>query len=766
MAEELTRNLDPYAGAPMEGVGDLLPLVEAKLALPRQRPKMVERPRLLRALYAAGEAALTLVAAPPGYGKTTAVRAWCARQPAPVAWLTLDAGDNDPVRLWWYLATAVDRVHQGLGRQALRRLSANGGSIESPVDELLNRIAASGMGMVLVLDDLQSLSDADSMASIDYALEHLPPTVRMITMTRTDPALRIPQLRVQGALAELRASDLAFTKEEACELVVEQGPVDLEAHEVATLCERTAGWPAALSLATLWLRNVDDPHTAVREFGGDHHFVADYLSNEVITALDDDARTFLLRASVLGRFTAELCDGVLERGDSASVLTELERSNLFVERLDHGGWSRVHPLFAEFAGFQLASVDPGALPDIHLRAAGWLRSRGLADEAARHAAAAGDYGLLADLLEEYHLALIRAGGARTLLRWARTLPDEQLVEHPVVAAAAAAAAAVVGAGAVDRSRFLRLADRAHAELPGRSNAYARAIALAVRAGSIDEGVSAAVEAGRQAVEVAEGGADEALLAALACYARALYMAGDFDEAWTAALQAIEHPDAEHRPPGHAFARTTLALVAVELGRLTAARIHAEKAKSILGGIGSSRNWLGANASAALGAVLAGEGNLVEAERQLAYAERLFQDEVASVHHAWLLTLLARTRCRRGRLDEAAATLRSAREAIGELVDSGRVPSLVAEVGLGLERAQTRAASGEILEPPSDAELAVLRLLATDLSARQIGGKLFLSLNTVRSHTRALYHKLGVSSRSDAVARARTLGLLGEAQSPM
>jgi LuxR family maltose regulon positive regulatory protein len=216
---------------------------------------------------------------------------------------------------------------------------------------------------------------------------------------------------------------------------------------------------------------------------------------------------------------------------------------------------------------------------------------------------------------------------------------------------------------------------------------------------------------------------------------------------------------------HAFARSTLALVAVDRGELTIARVHADEARSLVGAIGSSRSWLGANAAVAHGLVLAGEGSVAEADRELAHAERFFRDEIATVHHAWLLILLARVRCRRGRLGEAETTLQSAREAIRELADGGRVPSLAADAAKELEQAQARAAYGEMLELPSTAELAVLRLLASELSVRQIGEALFLSPNTVRSHTRSIYRKLGVNTRADAVARAEALGLLGKRNHP-
>jgi LuxR family maltose regulon positive regulatory protein len=739
---------------------ELPPLAEAKMAAPRQRAGMVARPRIVRALEAGANAALTLVAAPAGYGKTTAVRAWSASSEMALAWVTLDAGDNDPVRFWTYVATAVDRIREGLGRRALKRLRVSGMPIETPVDELMNGIATFGRELAIVLDDVHTVTDSDCLASIEYAIERLPATARLIVITRVDPLLGLALLRARGALVELRASELSFTAAEARELLVHRAGLELEDEDIEVLRKRTEGWPAAMYLAALWLRSVDDQRRAVREFGGGNRYVAEYLSHEVLAALDAENRSFLLQVAVLGRFTPELCDGVLGRSDSAAVLAELERSNMFVRRLERGDWFRVHSLFAQFAAARLAAVEPGAAVEIHRRAAGWLRAQGLIVEAVEHAAAAGDHDVIAELLSQYHLALIRNGRAPMLLRWVRTLPDETLMDHPELAAATATAATMIGQLALERRRLLALASRARAERPERFGLYADAVMAMVRAAGVDAGVSDAVLEGRRAVELAQRGADEVLVAALASLACALYFAGELDEAWVAASRAVEHPDAERRAPGYSLARSTLALIAADRGLLGSARGHAEKARAIVGGITSSRSWLGANVATALGAVLAGEGDLTGAEHEFACAERFFRDEVATVHHARLLVRLADIRCRRGRLDEAAAALRQAREALAELGDSGTVPSLAAEVERRLDQARRQASMGEILEPPSEAELAVLRLLVTDLSARQIGGELFLSANTVRSHTRAIYRKLGVRSREDAVARANGLGLLG------
>ncbi|MGZ6563547.1 MAG: hypothetical protein ACXVH1_28930 [Solirubrobacteraceae bacterium] len=352
-------------------------------------------------------------------------------------------------------------------------------------------------------------------------------------------------------------------------------------------------------------------------------------------------------------------------------------------------------------------------------------------EAVGHAAAAGDHELVAQLLAQYHLPLIRGGASRTLLRWVWTLPDDRIAEHPELAVAAATATVLVGGSTIEQRRLLQLADAARGERP-EQDAYVETAARLVRALTIDGGVGQAVRNGRRAVELAQAGADEILTASLAAYARALFFAGELDEAWAMAVRTLEHPAIERHVPSLVVARSTLALVGIERGRLVAARGHAEKGKAAVGRIGTSRSWLGANASAALGSVLAAEGSLVEAEQHLASAERFFRDEVATLHHTWLLVLLARVRLRRGRLGEAESTLRSAREALGELVDSGLVPPLAGEVQRELEAATGRAAGGEVLDAPTGAELAVLRLLATDLSMREIGERLFLSPNTIRS----------------------------------
>jgi LuxR family transcriptional regulator, maltose regulon positive regulatory protein len=284
------------------------PLSEAKLLAPRLRRELVSRPRLNRTLDAGSEARVVLVAAPPGYGKTTAVSSWCAERRGALAWVGLDPGDNDQTRLWSYIAMAVERVRTGLGAPALRRLGIASGGVEDVVVELMNGLVGFGSEVTLVLDDFHHIVDKECLESIDRAIEELPPSVRLVIITRADPLFAIAKLRAGGDLAELRTDELAFRVPEARELLVERGGLELDDGDLEALCDRTDGWPGALYLALLWLRSVDDPSAAVRGFGAQHRFVADYLNQEVFESLGADERWFLSHASVVRRFTAPLCD--------------------------------------------------------------------------------------------------------------------------------------------------------------------------------------------------------------------------------------------------------------------------------------------------------------------------------------------------------------------------------------------------------------------------------------------------------------------------
>ena len=746
-----------------ETVPATLRVIEPKLMLPRVHPGMLRRARLHEMLDRDPGAALTMVDAAVGYGKTTLLRSWCIERPEPVIWMTLDAADDDPVRLWTHLATAVERRGEGLGRRALMCLGTRGATVETAVDELMNGLVAYSQPITIVLDDLHAVGSERSLRSIAHAIERLPANARVLASTRSDPAISLARLRARGALVEIRSRELAFTFDEARELILREG-IELSDESVELLLERTEGWPAGLYLAALWLRDVEDPDQGVRSFAGSARHVADYVTDEVLTALPRHTTDFLLRTSVLGRFTPDLCDAVLEREDSAVVLPQLARSNMFLVALDaNGEWYRYHHLFGELLQLELGGE---AALELRRRAAAWCRAHGLVEDAIEYAAAAGDAETVAELLVENHLEFVWGGRVGQFLGWVRWLSSELLLEHPSLPAVGAFAAAMLASPEVETQRLLSVAERARRERPQLWSPYVEAVAEVTRAASIERGdVGAAVAHARRAVAAARAGADVLSVGVLASLSQALFFAGDLDECRRIAVQAVERPDAPDVPDGYVGSLGLLALVDAEQGRPESAEAWARQALSFARKRFQADSWVASLAHLGLALACTTIGRLDEAEREALRGERLRRSPQPTVGHAHALLVLAQVRVARSRLERAAGDLKRAQRAIAGFPDPGRLPAIAATVEQHLITARANHGNGDIVEQPSVAELAVLQCLATGLSRREIGARLYISLNTVKTHIRELYRKLGATSRADAIARAEALGLLDPAESP-
>ncbi len=728
---------------------------------PRIQPGVLRRERLLQMLGSDGGAPLTVINAPVGYGKTTLLRSWCTERPEAVIWITLDHADDDPVRLWTHIATALERIGHGLGEAALRCLDVRGLPVETAVDELMNGLVAYDRPLAIVLDDLHSVKETTSLRSLGHAIERLPPNVRMCLSTRSDPAIPLARLRARGALNEIRGRELAFTVEETRELMLREG-IALTPASVQLLTERTEGWPAGCYLAALWLRDRDNPDEGVKAFAGSARHVADYLADEVLAALTTDTKEFLVRTSVLGRFTPELCDGVLGRRDSAELLGELSHSNLFLVALDaRGEWYRYHHLFGELLQLELGPEDARAL---HLSAAAWCRTEGLIEDAIEHAMAAEHAEIVAELLVEHDREFVWSGRLTQFLAWARWLPSELLLEHPSLPAAGAIAAALLTRPEIEVQRLLSLAERSHRERPQLWSPYVEAIVAVTRAVMIARGdVGAAVEQGRRAVAAAAAGADVLTVGTLAGLAQALFYAGDLTEVRRTALQAVERPDAPDVSDGYVVSLGLLALVDAEEGRSESAAAWAGQAMSFARERFQATLWTTAPAHLGLALALVASGSLDEAEREALRGERLRRAPQPTVAHAHALMVLAQVRIARSRRAPAQRALEHAGRMIVEFRDPGRLPAIAAAIEQ--ELTATPARVQHMVERPSAAELAVLRCLARGLSRREIGAELYISLNTVKSHMRELYRKLGASSREEAIARAEGLDLLDLSEVP-
>jgi LuxR family maltose regulon positive regulatory protein len=424
------------------------PLLTTKLHVPRRRRGLVARPRLRERLSKGDEAALTLVSAPAGFGKTTVLTEWLVAAPGEnrsVAWLSLDARDNDPALFWTYLVAALQTVVPSVGDGTLALLQSPQSSAEEVLATLLNELAAVPSDVVLVLDDYHVIESPELQDGIAFVLEHLPPQIHLVIAARADPPLPLARLRGRGELVELRAADLRFTDEEAAAYLTEVMGLALTTDDVAALEGRTEGWIAALQLAALSMQGRDDVTGFIAGFAGDDRYIVDYLVEEVLQRQPDRMRTFLLQTSIVSRLSGALCDAVTGRGDGKDTLEALDRGNLFLVALDdQRRWYRYHHLFGDVLQARLLDEQPDAVAALHRRAAGWHEEQGERAEAIRHWLAGGDAVRAADLVELSLTALHQARQEATARRWLETLPDEMIRRRPVLSVGYAASLMIHG----------------------------------------------------------------------------------------------------------------------------------------------------------------------------------------------------------------------------------------------------------------------------------------------------------------------------------
>ena len=458
-----------------------LPLL-TKLYVPQPRNELVARPRLYERLSQGIRQQLMLISAPAGSGKTTLFSAWRATQveQLPLAWISLDAGDNDPARFWNYMVAALQGVLPGLGTQLTSLLQTAPNQwppMEAILTALINEMLVIPENFVLALDDYHLISLPAIHESLTFLLEHQPPHMHLVLLSRTEPPLPLGRLRARGDFCELSAADLRFTPEEITTFLNRSMGLHLSHEEVVMLEERTEGWIAGLQLAALSLQGRRDTASFIASFTGSHHHVLEYLSAEVLAHQPLALRNFLLSTSLLERFNAPLCDAVLLRQDSQEMLALLAQANLFLIPLDEEhNWYRYHHLFAEFLRAQLDRQSPSLVHQLHQRAVNWYGEHGLMSEALDHAVAVEDFERVAQLIEQSGADLIRSGEMMTLLNWLLCCPLELIQERPRLAIYFAGASGSVGQIEV-AEKWVREAQRALEKMKATSTSEADEVAL-------------------------------------------------------------------------------------------------------------------------------------------------------------------------------------------------------------------------------------------------------------------------------------------------
>jgi len=419
------------------------PILATKLYIPPPRPKVVLRPRLIERLsegLSSGRK-LTLISASAGFGKTTLISEWVADCGRPVAWLSLDEGDNDPTRFLTYLVAALQTIAANIGAWVLGALqSPQPPPTEAILTTLVNEIVTLPDDFILVLDDYHTIDSKPVDQALTFLVEHLPPQMHLVIATREDPPFPLARLRVSGQLNELRATDLRFTPAEAAEFLNRVMGLNLSAEDIASLENRTEGWIAGLQLAAISMQGRRDAARFIKSFTGSHHFVLDYLVEEVLQQQSESVQAFLLRTSILDRLCGPLCDAVMldSSASGQETLAYLERANLFIVPLDdERRWYRYHHLFAELLRQRLhqstassTGYEGKGVAEYHIRASVWYEDNGLEIEALFHAAAAKDVERAARLVEGKGMPLHYRGVVGPVLHWLESLPTMVLDASP------------------------------------------------------------------------------------------------------------------------------------------------------------------------------------------------------------------------------------------------------------------------------------------------------------------------------------------------
>ena len=418
-------------------------ILSTKLYIPPIQASLVRRPRLVRALengYRAGKH-VTLVSAPAGFGKTTLMREWITDPDLakPFGWLSLDEGDNDPVRFLVYLVSAIQKVIPELGQSILATL--NGSQIPPLLDlveTLINKISIVEQPFLIVLDDYHLIKKVEVHSALQLLLKRQPACLHLVIITREDPPFALPRMRVQGLLTEIRERDLRFTPLEAQDFLVRTMGLELSPGDVGKLEERTEGWAVGMQLAALALEeysNDSDRRAFIDAFTGSNRMIVDYLISEVLQRQSETMRQFLLRTSILERFCAELCDSLVfdgdSTGDSQAVLENLERGNMFLVPLDNQRrWYRYHHLFSEMLFHSLRRHAAEQIPELQRKASAWFEDRGFIPEAMKHALASKDWDFATSLLNIHALPMTFQGYGGLVIDWCNQIPKSHLEKAP------------------------------------------------------------------------------------------------------------------------------------------------------------------------------------------------------------------------------------------------------------------------------------------------------------------------------------------------
>ncbi len=716
-------------------------LVATKVQPPSAPTHLVRRARLDQLLDRAIDEhhRLVLVSAPAGSGKSTLLAGSLVERDGDLAWLQVEDSDADPVRFWSYLAAAIDRARPGIAEAVTPTIVSSGGSPGRVVAALINALAATSDPLVVVIDDVHLIDTPQIHTGVERLVELCPEHVLLVISTRVDPPFRLGRMRVRGQLTEIRAADLRFDHDEAADLL---GSPVLDQELLDELCDRTEGWAAGLVLAGLSLTGLDDATDFVTGFRGTDRLVVDYLTDELLASTPTADRQRLLETSILDRLTGPLVDAVTGSTDGTAWLSRIAASNQLIIGLDRTGRSfRYHHLLRDLLRLEAQRELPDRLADLHLAAADWHREHGDMYTAIEHFIAGGDLVTAGDLIAEHATALLNGGQVFTVIRLLDRLGD--LPERH------ARSALVRGWIDLSTGRFAgarHFYDIARRLDDGTDANLTASLGIMV---SLAEGDLVA------ATDIADRMAEPTESTQAVGLAAATTWAGLFDAAARHIATARELGASEPSDYAASVAPGFAAVVDMESGNRAAAARHATASLEHARRHGvSEAPQLSVSHAIIARTTSDPQQRTTAAERAVELARRAPEPFT----FGYVLTLVGDEACER---DDPVGPefLREARAAIDRCHDAGIVAPALARVEARHGLADRPVAQPGLVDELTDRELAVLRYLPSTLSQRAIAGELYVSLNTVKTHCKAIYRKLGVDGRAAAVHAARGRGLL-------
>jgi LuxR family maltose regulon positive regulatory protein len=429
-------------------------LLATKLYIPPPRPNLVSRPRLTERLNEGMMCKLTLISAPAGFGKTTLLSDWIHNREHPVAWVSLDEGDNDIARFLAYFIAALQTIDPrqspvgDIGDGVLTALqSPQASPLEAMLTTLVNDIVKITDHFVLVLDDYHVIEASEIDQALTFLLDHLPPQMHLIIASRVTPSLPLSRLRARCEMTELRVDDLRFTPDEVAVFLNQMTGLEFSTENIIALENRTEGWIAGLQLAALsmqGLKHSRDVSSFIAAFTGSHRYVLDYLTDEVLQQCPPGTTDFLLQTSILKRLSGPLCNAVTGQDDSHTTLEKLDDANMFIVPLDNERhWYRYHHLFADLLQQRLQRAQPDNIVELHRRASQWYEQNNLVTEALDHALAAADFDRAARLVAQNAQPMFMRGEVSTVRDWFTALPPELGVNSRTQAIAKAKALGIL-----------------------------------------------------------------------------------------------------------------------------------------------------------------------------------------------------------------------------------------------------------------------------------------------------------------------------------